>query len=111
MQNKELSFKEKVIDVVKSIPRGKVLNYGSVAAISGSPRASRQVGSILTGISGENREVPWWRVVNKAGYLSIRGKLYDAKELQMKLLIDEGVEVSKDYYIDMRKYKMNVNFS
>lgn len=40
-------FKEKVLNFVKKIPRGKVASYGQVAAAAGSPKAARQVGGIL----------------------------------------------------------------
>lgn len=95
-----MTFKDRVIQTVKSIPKGKVLSYGNVATLAGSPRAARQVGGILARIGGEERSVPWWRVVNSQGYLSIRGKMYDAKELQKSLLIEDGVEVLEDYTLD-----------
>ena len=45
LQNK--TFSEKVLDIVKNIPKGKVLTYMKVAKLAGSPNASRAVGSIL----------------------------------------------------------------
>lgn len=56
-------FAEAVLDVVASIPEGRVMSYGDVAAALGS-RAARQVGRIMAHHGGE---VPWWRVVRASG--------------------------------------------
>lgn len=98
-------FKEKVIQIVRSVPEGKVVSYGQVAAYCGLPRAARQVGWVLNSTEGEMIDLPWWRVVNYQGYLSIRGtKLHD-KELQKKLLQAEGIPVSDEYVLPMEQYR------
>ena len=68
-----LSFKEKVILVVSKIPYGKVVSYGQVAAASGHPRAPRQVGQILKTLDIRYLEIPWWRVINNQGIITIKG--------------------------------------
>src|SRR6266536_3528068 len=89
-------FKSRVIEIILEIPVGKVTTYGTVATLAGTPRAARQVGYILH--SATNKfDLPWQRVVNRNGFLSIRGEEINAKTLQKKLLEDEGVEVSEDY--------------
>ncbi len=97
-----LTFKDKVISTVKSIPKGKVLSYGAVASMAGSPRAARQVGFILR--QADPDSLPWWRVVNSKGQVSIKGNLEASKELQKKLLEEEGVVVGNNYKLNLVKY-------
>ncbi len=97
-------FAKKVIQVIQSIPRGKVVSYGQVAAYIGIPRAARQVGWILRSLE-EGVSMPWWRVVNNTGRISIEGNLHNDKELQKKLLQQEGVAVNDDYILNIEKYR------
>ena len=97
-------FKQNVIKAVSLVPKGKVASYGQVAAWIGQPRAARQVGGTLRSIE-ENAKVPWWRVVNNAGVISIKGAKYATKELQKSLLEKEGVKVQKDFTLDIEKYR------
>jgi len=103
-------FKEQVVKVVSLIPHGRVVSYGQVALYVGIPRAARQVGWILNGLEG-NTPVPWWRVVNNAGRISIKGSRYSALE-QKQLLESEGVEVNDDlvFDIDQHRFKPDENF-
>src|SRR6187455_484497 len=101
--NQESSFKDQVIEIIKSIPYGKVTSYGTVATLAGSPRAAREVGYLLHSLT-EKYNLPWQRVINKKGYISIRGQDVNMKNLQKKLLEEEGVEVSQDFMIDLKKY-------
>jgi methylated-DNA-protein-cysteine methyltransferase-like protein len=96
-------FKHNVIKVVSMIPYGKVVSYGQVALYMGMPRAARQVGWTLNQMNGVE-EIPWWRVVNNQGRLSIKNFKYSADD-QKRLLINEGVEVSDDLTFDMEKYR------
>ncbi len=98
-------FKDRVIQIIRMIPKGKVASYSQIAAYAGLPRAAREVGWILNGIE-DAEDVPWWRVVNKKGYLSIRGNLTADKELQKKLLENEGIEVGEDFTLDIKKYQL-----
>jgi methylated-DNA-protein-cysteine methyltransferase related protein len=97
-------FKEKVIQVIRLVPYGKVVSYGQVAAYVGAPRAARQVGWILRGL--ENTvDLPWWRVINNSGRISIDGSLHNDKYLQRKLLQAEGVVVLENFTLDMEQYR------
>ena len=72
--NKEI-FKAKVIAVVKSIPKGKVMTYGEVAKLAGSPQAARAVGAIMK--QNKDKRIPCHRVVSSTGvggYNGLRGK-------------------------------------
>lgn len=95
-----MNFKEKVIEVVKKIPYGRVTTYGTVSALAGNPRGARLVAGIL---HAEEEVIPWQRIINRHGFISIRGCKYD-KNFQKKLLEAEGIEVSEDFMVDLQKY-------
>ncbi len=95
-------FKDKVIRVVGSIPKGKVVSYGQVASYIGLPRAAREVGWVMSEV-GEL--TPWWRVVNNKGYISIRGTMSADKERQASLLIMEGVPVDEEFKLPIEEYR------
>jgi methylated-DNA-protein-cysteine methyltransferase related protein len=100
------SFKEKVIHVVRMIPYGCVASYGQVALYCGLPRAAREVGWTLKNTS---EDVPWWRVVNNAGRISIEGNWEVGKEDQARLLRAEGVELREDFSFDIEKYRWRIH--
>lgn len=62
-----MNFKEKVLEIVKNIPKGKVLTYKEVAVLAGHPKASRAVGGIMS--RNFNEAVPCHRVVRSDGGL------------------------------------------
>lgn len=95
-------FKQKVITLVQMVPKGRVVTYGQVALYAGSPNLARQVGGILK----QNEEnLPWWRVVNREGRITIKGTKYADKFLQANLLRSEGVFVSPDFLVSLPKYR------
>lgn len=97
-------FKEKVVEIVCDIPYGKVMSYGQVALYIGSPRGARQVGWILNSLEGKV-SLPWWRVVNNGGRITIKGCRYYSPDLMKKLLVEEGVEVSDDMEFNIEKHR------
>ncbi|RJP47232.1 MAG: methyltransferase [Armatimonadetes bacterium] len=97
-----MNFKDKVINIVKKIPYGKVTTYGTVGILAGLPRGGRLVGGILHRLS-EKEDLPWQRIINQHGFISTRC-LEHPKQLQKALLEQEGVEVSKDFIVDLKKY-------
>ncbi len=82
---------ERIYDVVSRIPKGRVATYGQVAEIAGLPRRARLVGRALRELD-DARDVPWHRVVNAKGMISLRGDLLDHEGLQEELLRREGVD-------------------
>ncbi len=98
-------FREDVIRFIKTVPKGKVVSYGQVAAACGHPKAARQVGGILKALDPSEGKAPWWRVVNNQGVISIKGNWTATKEHQAELLRKEGIEVSKDFNLDIEKYR------
>lgn len=99
------NFRSKVLAYIRKIPRGKVVSYSQVAAACGHPRAARQVGGILKSVNVSAGEVPWWRVLNNQGIISIKGNWTATKELQRSLLMREGIKVIEDFTLDIRKYR------
>jgi methylated-DNA-protein-cysteine methyltransferase related protein len=76
--------------VVSRIPKGRVATYGQVAALAGLPRQARLVGYSMHALPAGS-SVPWHRVVNAAGRISVRGNGLGHDELQAQLLRREGV--------------------
>jgi methylated-DNA-protein-cysteine methyltransferase related protein len=68
---KPASAYERIYAVVRRIPKGRVCTYGRVAALAGNPGAARQVGYALHALP-EHTAVPWHRVINAAGRVSLR---------------------------------------
>lgn len=97
-----MGFFEDVYKTVMEIPKGKVATYGQIAALLGNPKRARQVGWALH-VNPKPEIIPCHRVVNRLGYLSGRFA-FGGIETQRELLLREGVEVSKDYIVDLKKY-------
>lgn len=95
------SFTETVIQIIKQIPPGKVMTYGQIAKLTGSPRASRQVVWIIHSMS-EKHGLPWQRVVNSKGMIALTD--VEGATMQRLMLQAEGVELTKDGLIDLEKY-------
>jgi methylated-DNA-protein-cysteine methyltransferase related protein len=98
-QGQREPFRDRVLRIVRAVPRGRVITYGHVALLAGAPRAARQVGGVLYG--NRDDDVPWQRVVNAQGGISTHK--IGAGELQEALLRAEGVEIGSDG-IDLRRY-------
>lgn len=94
-----LTWTQQVWGAVRLVPRGRVCAYVDVAAFLGHPLRARQVGNALGALDETNSKiVPWQRVVNARGFLSIRGQLL-GKETQRALLQREGVDVGADFVV------------
>jgi methylated-DNA-protein-cysteine methyltransferase-like protein len=77
--------------VVRRIPRGRVMTYGDVAIAAGRPGNARRVGYALHALKDER--VPWWRVINAQGGISLAGGRGPDAERQRERLEAEGVEL------------------
>jgi methylated-DNA-protein-cysteine methyltransferase related protein len=97
-----MNFKDKVIAITKQIPEGRVTTYGTIAVLAGLPRGARLVGGVLH-FAGEQEQLPWWRVINRHGFISTRC-LDHPKELQQALLRDEKIVVSDDFMVNLDTY-------
>jgi methylated-DNA-protein-cysteine methyltransferase-like protein len=100
--SKRETFYQAVWNLVRTVPRGRVVTYGQVATWLGSPRAARAVGYAM--FSVREADVPWQRVVNHQGRISIGGALH-RPERQRELLEQEGVELDASGRIDLEEYR------
>jgi len=80
----------RIYAAVSRIPRGRVATYGQIASVARLPRQARLVGYAMHALPADS-DVPWHRVVNAAGKISIRGDGLGHDELQEQLLKREGV--------------------
>jgi methylated-DNA-protein-cysteine methyltransferase-like protein len=108
MSKKYSPFYERVYAIVRLIPKGKVTSYGRIAEMLDSPGAARQVGYAMSALKNRDDDpryanVPWQRVVNREGKISIKGSEH-GRLYQAELLREEGVEVSEELKIDLNRY-------
>ena len=90
-------FTEKAVQVIANIPLGKVCTYGKIAAMAGNARGARQVARLLH-IYTRKENLPWHRVVNREGKISLaKGNGY---EEQKNMLLLEGIEFDAKDRID-----------
>lgn len=93
---------EKIYEVVKTIPRGRVATYGQVAMLAGNPRWARVVGYALH-VNPKPGEIPCHRVVNREGKTSV-AFAFGGGDMQRQLLEDEGIVFESDGTVDLDKY-------
>jgi methylated-DNA-protein-cysteine methyltransferase-like protein len=100
--NPPLSFNEQVYALVRHIPPGKVLSYGRVAHLLGVPNGAREVGWALSSLKHGDPAVPWHRVVNAKGRISIKGSPEGAAEQRARLEA-EGITFDERGYLDIEQ--------
>jgi len=88
---KSENFFEKVYQVAKLIPYGRVTSYGAIATYLGAARSARMVGWAMNA-SHNMDDVPAHRVVNRKGLLTGKHH-FDGTNLMQQLLESEGIEV------------------
>ena len=97
-------FTEKVVEIIKYIPVGKVMTYGQIATLAGNHRGSRQVVRVLHSLS-EKYKLPWHRVINSKGKISIKD--YEGNDLQKMLLESEGIKFNIHNVIDLNEFQFH----
>lgn len=90
------NFFERVYDVVRLIPYGRVTSYGTIAKFLGAARSARMVGWAMNACNGRE-DVPAHRVVNRVGLLSGKHH-FEGTNLMQQLLESEGIKV-KEYKV------------
>ncbi|MFN3640040.1 MAG: MGMT family protein [Flavobacterium sp.] len=90
----DASFFDRVYDIVKQIPEGRVTSYGAIAKALGSGRSARMVGWAMNA-SHAQEGVPAHRVVNRNGQLTGKHH-FPGTNLMQQLLENEGIEVIDD---------------
>jgi methylated-DNA-protein-cysteine methyltransferase-like protein len=98
----EITFFEKVYEVVRLIPKGRVTSYGAIARYLGAARSSRMVGWAMNNAHAVHPPVPAQRVVNRNGLLTGKHHFGDPEAMEL-LLRKDGVMVKADKVVDFEK--------
>lgn len=94
---------ERIYDMVRRIPPGKVTTYGQIADLVGGCTA-RMVGYAMAALkSGDKPDVPWQRVINARGKISVHGDGF-GNALQRVKLEEEGVKFDENGQIDFSRF-------
>ena len=97
----DAGFYDAIWSLVRMIPPGRVMTYGQIATILGTPRAARAVGYAMFFCRDDS--VPWQRVINARGEISLGGHV-DRPLRQRELLEAEGVIFTADGRIELKRY-------
>ena len=93
----------RIYAIVRRIPKGRVATYGQVAELARLPGHARQVGYALHALSGNSR-VPWHRVINSKGEVSLRAVAGWEEEQRMRLE-QEGIEFDQRGRVNLPRYR------
>ena len=96
------NFFERVYDVARQIPYGKVTSYGAIAKVLGAARSARMVGWAMNAAHTAQPKVPAQRVVNRNGMLSGKHH-FGTPTLMEELLKKDGVEVKEETVINFKE--------
>lgn len=99
----EKHWTEKIYDLVRSVPRGKVTTYGTLAEKVGSRTTSRMVGWAMNASHTAKPKVPAHRVVNRNGVLTGKHH-FGTPTLMEELLRAEGIEVKEDQILNFKTH-------
>ena len=104
----ELNFFEKVYEVVRLIPEGRVTTYGAIARFIGSPQSARMVGWALNSTKQLPEWIPAHRVVNRNGLLT--GKLHFQNINTMREMLEsEGINTLNDKILNFNNILWDPN--
>ncbi|MEZ4858435.1 MAG: MGMT family protein [Flavobacteriaceae bacterium] len=95
-------FFDKVYEVAKLIPYGRVTSYGAIAKYLGASKSARMVGWAMNG-AGKDPNIPAHRVVNRRGLLTGKHH-FEGTNLMQQLLESEGIAVIENQIQDFEKY-------
>lgn len=94
-------YRERVYQIVRRIPRGRVMTYGQIAYILGKGYTPRTVGFVMH--SADEKKTPWHRVINSQGRCST-GRLVLPADKQQRLLEREGVKFDTTGRCDLETF-------
>jgi len=98
----EANFFERVYQIVRQIPHGRVTTFGAIAKALGTTRSARMVGWAMNASHGLE-DVPAHRVVNRVGILSGKHH-FEGTNLMQQLLENEGIQVVNNQIVDFKKH-------
>lgn len=93
---------QRIYEVVKAIPKGKVTTYGQIACLVGNPHLSQVVGYALH-VNPEPGVIPCHRVVNRFGNTA-KAFAFGGEDVQQKMLEDEGITFLEKGCVDLKKH-------
>ncbi|MDQ9010997.1 MGMT family protein [Acinetobacter gerneri] len=91
-----------ILEVVIRIPKGKVASYGQIARMAGLPKHARLVGYVLKHLD-ETSEVPWYRVINSQGKISLSKLDEKGQNIQIIKLREEGI-LAANGKVDLKQF-------
>ena len=94
-------YRERVFEIVRRIPTGRVMTYGQLAEILGEGYTARTVGFVM---HSADQTVPWQRVINAQGACST-GRVIVPPDLQQRMLVSEGVVFNEKGRCDLLRYR------
>jgi methylated-DNA-protein-cysteine methyltransferase-like protein len=94
-------YRERVYEIVRRIPRGRVMTYGQIAYILGKGYTPRTVGFVMH--SANDSKIPWQRVINSQGRCST-GRIVLPSDMQQRLLEREGVKFDASGRCDLQTF-------
>lgn len=95
---------QRIYTVVHMIPKGRVATYGQIAELAGLPRQARLVGYALN-VLPKGTRIPWHRVINSQGKISLRSEGEGSDNRQMRLLKREKVKFNQQGVVDLKMYR------
>lgn len=98
---KDKNYRERVFEIVRQIPSGRVMTYGQIAEILGDNYTPRTVGFVM---NSAEKDLPWQRVINAQGACST-GHIILPVNLQQQMLEAEGVVFNEKGRCDLKKYR------
>ena len=100
-----------IYQVVRQIPYGQVATYGQVAELAGFPQQARLVGYALFRATDEALEVPWHRVINAKGEVSMSPLREGMDYVQRSRLESEGIEFNASGKLSLDRYRWQPDFT
>ena len=94
-------YRERVYEIVRRIPRGRVMTYGQIAYILGKGYTPRTVGFVMH--SANESKIPWQRVINSQGRCST-GRIVLPSDMQQRMLGREGVKFDASGRCDLQTF-------
>lgn len=95
---------ERIYQMVRQIPPGRVATYGQIANLLGLSGRARQIGYALYRVDPDS-DIPWHRVINAQGKISPSPSRHGSDELQRHLLETEGILFDRHDRIDLSAYR------
>jgi methylated-DNA-protein-cysteine methyltransferase-like protein len=95
-------YRERVYEIVRRIPSGRVMTYGQIAEMLGEGYTARTVGYVMH--AADEERVPWQRVINSQGACST-GRVILPPDKQQRMLEAEGIEFNARGRCDLGRYR------